>query len=192
MTAEAYRKQIEAINSVTEEALKSKASAHQFLVDAGIIEEEPFVEPPPISAMAMSPTDKELLKCLIQLNDFQKKSLLELIKSFSKNDGLAEEQTIDQYNQELDQAMERINRSEFTMANGFGATGRIRSERRIMVAKRIGHSARAVLSHFARTEKPEYPPLSEIAMVMISNFSEYIQHKPQPLCAQRFRCCSGY
>ena len=64
--------------------------------------------------MAMSPTDKELLKCLIQLNDFQKKSLLELIKSFSKNDGLAEEQTIDQYNQELDQAMERINRSEFT------------------------------------------------------------------------------
>ena len=114
MTAEAYRKQIEAINSVTEEALKSKASAHQFLVDAGIIEEEPFVEPPPISAMAMSPTDKELLKCLIQLNDFQKKSLLELIKSFSKNDGLAEGQAIDQYNQELDQAMERINRSEFT------------------------------------------------------------------------------
>jgi hypothetical protein len=65
-------------------------------------------------AMAISPIDKELLRYFVQLNDFQKKSLLEFIKSFLKNEDMLGGQTIDQYNQELDQAMERISRSEFT------------------------------------------------------------------------------
>jgi hypothetical protein len=55
-----------------------------------------------------------MLRYFIQLNDFQKKSLLELIKSFLKSEDVLGGQTIDQYNQELDQAMERINRFEFT------------------------------------------------------------------------------
>ncbi len=64
--------------------------------------------------MAISPTDKELLKYFSQLNDLQKKSLLELIRAFLKgNDGLGG-QTIDEYNHELDQAMERIGKGEFT------------------------------------------------------------------------------
>lgn len=70
-----------------------------------------FVE---IPAMALSPVDKELLRYFARLSDFQKKSLLGLIKSFLKNEDLPEGQTIDQYNQELDQAMERIGRLEFT------------------------------------------------------------------------------
>lgn len=47
MTEEAYRKQIEAIIRITDEALKSKASAHKFLVDAGIIKERTSVKSSP-------------------------------------------------------------------------------------------------------------------------------------------------
>jgi hypothetical protein len=57
---------------------------------------------------------KELLRYFARLSHFRKKSLLELIKSFLKNEDLPGGQTIDQYNQELDQAMERIGRLEFT------------------------------------------------------------------------------
>jgi len=39
MTEQAVRKQIDVINRATEEGLKSKASAHKFLVDAGIVKE---------------------------------------------------------------------------------------------------------------------------------------------------------
>ena len=64
--------------------------------------------------MALSPVDKELLRYFARLDDFQKKSLLGLIKSFLKKENLPGGQTIDQYNQELDHAMERTGRLEFT------------------------------------------------------------------------------
>jgi len=44
MTEEAYRKQIGAIIRVTDEALRSKASAHRFLVDAGIVKEKKIIK----------------------------------------------------------------------------------------------------------------------------------------------------
>lgn len=40
MTEQAIRKQIDVINRTTEEALKSKKSAHKFLVDAGTVKED--------------------------------------------------------------------------------------------------------------------------------------------------------
>jgi hypothetical protein len=40
MTQTAINTQIEAIKQATQEALKSKESAHKFLVDAGIIKEK--------------------------------------------------------------------------------------------------------------------------------------------------------
>ena len=45
MTEQAIRKQIDVINRATEEALKSKESAHKFLVDAGIVKEKKIVKP---------------------------------------------------------------------------------------------------------------------------------------------------
>ena len=44
MTEQAIRKQIDVINRATEEALKSKKSAHKFLVDAGIVQEKKIVK----------------------------------------------------------------------------------------------------------------------------------------------------
>jgi hypothetical protein len=65
--------------------------------------------------MAVSAIDKELLKYFTQLDEPQKKSLLELIKTFLK---AGEEPmgrvSLAQYNRELDEAMERISRGEFT------------------------------------------------------------------------------
>lgn len=65
--------------------------------------------------MAVTAVDKELIKYFARLDEFQKKSLLELIKSFLKlNDEPMERATLHQYNEELNQAMERINKGEFT------------------------------------------------------------------------------
>lgn len=64
-------------------------------------------------AMAISPIDKELLKYFARLNDWQKKSLLELIKTFLEGRDELGGQTIDQYNLELDRAIERIGKAEF-------------------------------------------------------------------------------
>ena len=59
--------------------------------------------------------DKELIKYFTKLNEPQKKSLLEMIKSFLKPSGDASiPVTIEQYNKELDEAMQRINYGEFT------------------------------------------------------------------------------
>ncbi|MEO6230635.1 MAG: hypothetical protein ABJB11_01270 [Ferruginibacter sp.] len=61
-----------------------------------------------------SALDKELILYFVQLNEPQKKSLLEMMKSFLQSDNkLAENATIEQYNKELDAAMERINKQEF-------------------------------------------------------------------------------
>ena len=59
--------------------------------------------------------DKELIHYFTRLNESQKKSLIEMMKSFLR---LGDEQmqpvTSEQYNNELDAAMERINKGEFT------------------------------------------------------------------------------
>lgn len=57
--------------------------------------------------------DKELIRYFVQLNEPQKRSLLEMMKSFLPSDSLPAE-NIEQYNRELDEAMERISRGEFT------------------------------------------------------------------------------
>lgn len=68
-----------------------------------------------MSTMAISTIDKELLKYFTQLDEPQKKSLLELIRTFLKaGDEPMEKVTIEQYNRELDEAMERISKGEFT------------------------------------------------------------------------------
>jgi hypothetical protein len=65
--------------------------------------------------MAISTTDKELLGYFSQLDEPQKKSLLELIKTFLKSGSPAmDRMTVKQYNQELDEAMKRIEKGEFT------------------------------------------------------------------------------
>ena len=64
--------------------------------------------------MPISLIDKEFLKYFSQLNDSQKSSLLELIRTFLFGKDELGSQTIDQYNQELDQAMHRISKDEFT------------------------------------------------------------------------------
>jgi len=59
--------------------------------------------------------DKELIEYFIKLDEPQKKSLLELIKSFLNTSGnAAKPVTIEQYNKELDDAMQRMSNGEFT------------------------------------------------------------------------------
>lgn len=65
-----------------------------------------------MSSMAISTIDKELLKYFTQLDEPQKRSLLTMLKTFLKP--AAEGVGIEAYNRELDEAMERISRGEFT------------------------------------------------------------------------------
>ena len=59
--------------------------------------------------------DKELIQYFTKLNEPQKKSLLEMIKSFLKTpEGTLNPVTVEQYNKELDEAMQRMNDGEFT------------------------------------------------------------------------------
>jgi hypothetical protein len=59
--------------------------------------------------------DKELIYYFTRLDEPQKKSLVEMMKSFLKSgDEQTQPVTIEQYNKELDEAMERINKGEFT------------------------------------------------------------------------------
>ncbi len=68
-----------------------------------------------MNQMSISTIDKELLKYFTQLDESQKKSLLELIKTFLKGSKESMERvSIVQYNRELDEAMERISRGEYT------------------------------------------------------------------------------
>ena len=64
--------------------------------------------------MALSPVAPALLKYFSQLNDSQKTSLLELIRTFLFAKDELGGQTIDQYNQQLDQAMDRVSKGEVT------------------------------------------------------------------------------
>jgi hypothetical protein len=59
--------------------------------------------------------DREMFTYFMQLNDAEKKSVVELIKTFMKSrKGQAENITVEQYNKELDEAMERVSRGEYT------------------------------------------------------------------------------
>lgn len=65
--------------------------------------------------MAISALDKELLGYFTRLNEPQKRSLVEMIKTFIKSGyELDKRVSIEQYNQELDDAMKRISLGEFT------------------------------------------------------------------------------
>ena len=59
--------------------------------------------------------DKELLQYFMRLDEPQKRSLLEMMKLFLKtgSESLAPV-SIEQYNRELDEAMQRIEKGDFT------------------------------------------------------------------------------
>jgi hypothetical protein len=59
--------------------------------------------------------DSEMYGYFMQLNDAEKKSVVELLKTFMKGrKNQSGHITIDQYNKELDEAMERVGRGEYT------------------------------------------------------------------------------
>ena len=60
--------------------------------------------------------DKELIQYFTKLDEPQKKSLLEMIKSFLKTPpgDTMNPVTLEQYNKELDEATQRMNEGEFT------------------------------------------------------------------------------
>lgn len=65
--------------------------------------------------MSITATDRELLEYLFQLDEQQKSSLLQLIKSFSKNETQGSEtSTLAEYNLEIEEAMDRVKNGRFT------------------------------------------------------------------------------
>jgi hypothetical protein len=59
--------------------------------------------------------DREMFAYFMQLNDAEKKSVVELLKTFMKGRRSQPDRiTIEQYNKELDEAMERVGRGEYT------------------------------------------------------------------------------
>jgi len=101
MTDAEIQHQIEVIRRATAKARKSKESAQQFLIDAGIIKGEKKVsrstkkKKTPLayhqslqnktSYMASSAIDKELIWYFTRLDEAQKRSLVEMMKSFLKS-----------------------------------------------------------------------------------------------------------
>lgn len=68
-----------------------------------------------MNTVMASVLDKELVHYFTQLDEPQKKSLLAMIKSFLKSGSEPLERvTIEQYNKELDEAMNRIDGGAFT------------------------------------------------------------------------------
>jgi len=67
-----------------------------------------------MNTMAITPVDKELLKFISQLNNSQKKSLINFIRSFLLTKDSNERQTIDDYNLELNQAIKNAKKGNFT------------------------------------------------------------------------------
>jgi hypothetical protein len=63
-----------------------------------------------ISVMAAPPQDKELLQYWSLLTATQKELLLTIIRSFARADDNAD---IDQYNEELEQALRRVRSGDF-------------------------------------------------------------------------------
>lgn len=65
--------------------------------------------------MNISAIDRELLKYVTQMDESQKRSLIELIKTFlDKKESSFETSTLQEYNHELDSAMDRISKGKFT------------------------------------------------------------------------------
>ncbi len=59
--------------------------------------------------------DKELLQYFMRLDEPQRRSLLEMMKSFLKTGSESlTPVSIEQYNRELDEAMQRIEKGDFT------------------------------------------------------------------------------
>jgi hypothetical protein len=59
--------------------------------------------------------DREMLTYFMQLNEAEKKSVVELLKTFMKNrKEQIEHLSIEQYNKEIDEAMARVSRGEYT------------------------------------------------------------------------------
>ena len=59
--------------------------------------------------------DREMFAYFMQLNDAEKKYVVELLKTFMKGRRSQPDRiTIEQYNKELDEAMERVGRGEYT------------------------------------------------------------------------------
>ncbi|HVU99317.1 MAG TPA: hypothetical protein VHE34_29045 [Puia sp.] len=59
--------------------------------------------------------DREMFAYFMQLNDAEKKSVVELLKTFMKGRrDQPDHITVEQYNKELDEAMERVGRGEYT------------------------------------------------------------------------------
>jgi hypothetical protein len=59
--------------------------------------------------------DREMYAYFMQLSDAEKKSVVELLKTFMKGrKNQPGHMTVEQYNKELDEAMERVERGEFT------------------------------------------------------------------------------
>ncbi|MFZ1529503.1 MAG: hypothetical protein WAT19_12170 [Ferruginibacter sp.] len=58
---------------------------------------------------------QEMLRYFMQLNDAEKKSVLLMLKTFlGSRETAVTPQSLDQYNKELDEAMERIDKGHFT------------------------------------------------------------------------------
>lgn len=59
--------------------------------------------------------DREMYAYFMQLNDAEKKSVVELLKTFMRGRKTQpSDMTIEQYNKELDEAIERVERGEYT------------------------------------------------------------------------------
>jgi len=59
--------------------------------------------------------DREMYGYFTQLNDAEKKSVVELLKTFMKGrKNQSNHITIEQYNKELDEAMDRVGQGEYT------------------------------------------------------------------------------
>jgi predicted transcriptional regulator len=64
--------------------------------------------------MATQVIDQQMVECFMQLNQAEKKSVVQLIKTFLKNRTDAPGRiSIEQYNRELDEAEAEIERGEF-------------------------------------------------------------------------------
>ncbi len=59
--------------------------------------------------------DQEMFTYFMQLNEAEKKSVVEMLKTFIKGrKDKPERITIEQYNKEIDEAMERVSKGEYT------------------------------------------------------------------------------
>lgn len=59
--------------------------------------------------------DREMYAYFMQLSDAEKKSVVELLKTFMKSRKIpSDRMTKEQYNREIDEAMERVGRGEYT------------------------------------------------------------------------------